>query len=241
MEEFSDTRQIFSGSFRRPESPCVFEITRQLTAADIFVRQSTMVGAKTPAVKSLRATHHKLAQCLASGMSDAEASLATGYSSSRISILKIDPSFQELMSFYSETRKDVFINVMERMAGFATDAVEVLQERLAEKPEAFSNKDLNDLIKTTADRGGHSPVQKTENKTIIISAEDLKKMKQEVENTQNGQVRKIHQVEEVSRFKDRQKSQEDKEPLILHNDNRPSGDSEEQAKASGLAGEGDNL
>lgn len=186
---------------------------------DIAKRLVLGAESEVPRIKALRATHHKLAQCLAMNFSDAEASIATGYSPSRISILKQDPAFKELQAFYAEARDKVFVDVQQRMAGFATDALEVLQERLEVSPQVFTNKELNELIKTTADRGGHSPVQKSESKTIVLTAKELEDIKKGVETAQNGQVRKINQAEEVVRVKAREGLQEDSESSLSANDN----------------------
>ena len=247
LEEFSQDRQVFSGSFRRPEVPLSFEITRELNASDLYVRSTLGADSVTPRIKSLRATHHKLAQCLAMNFSNAEASISTGYSPSRISILMGDPSFQELLAFYKDKKRDVFVDVQQRMAGFATDAVEVLQERLAESPEKFTNKDLNELIKTTADRGGHSPVNRSETKNINLTAADLDKMKQEVEEAQNGTVRRINQGEESQRVKTvlaseaGPQSSEGQGAQISCNDNRPASVVHAETSDAGSKGEGDNV
>lgn len=245
MAEQSHSSYI--GSYRRPAQEVHFEVTRELTAGDLVVRAATGVGSKSPGIKALRATHHKLAQVIASGFSDAEASLATGYSPSRISILKSDPAFAELLTHYGTKRDEVFVNVTERMAGFATDALEELHDRLLNNPGEFKVKDLNEVIKTTADRGGYSPVQKTENKTIVLTAGELANLKAEVANRQNGQVRKINQVEEATRVKGYLQGQADKslsgseESQIGSNDNRPTGDILIEATASGLQSQGDDL
>jgi len=174
-----------------------YEVVRELLEEDLLVRSISNVGATPPGIKSLRALHHKLAQCLAQGFTDTEASISTGYSPSRISILKADPTFKELLNYYQGKASEIYIDVTQRMAGFATTAVEVLQERLEDRPDSFSNKDLNQLIKTTADRGGHSPVSRSEIKTITMDAKTLMEMKQEVEAKQSGQVRRINQTEEA--------------------------------------------
>lgn len=230
----------------RAEAEIEFAVVRELEDADILVRGASPIGSKPPEIKALRATHHKLAQVLAQGFADAEAAIATGYSLSRISILKSDPTFKELLSFYESERREVFVDVQQRMAGFATTAVEVLQERLEEKPEAFSNKDLNELIKTTADRGGHSPVQKSENKTIILDARQLAALKEEVEAKQSGQVRKINQAEEATRVKtylegkNNSGNSGDTIPEISANDNATVSVSG-AATTTGGEGEGDNI
>lgn len=201
-------QEIHTMTFRRPPEDISFMVERSLTSLDLAERKVTPVGSKPPALKNLRATHHRLAQLLASGMKPAEASLGTGYSLSRISILQADPAFAELLAHYSEKREEAFVDVQQRMAGVATDILEVLQERLAESPDSFSNKDLNELVKTTADRGGYSPVQKTETKNITISASDLLAIKEEVAKRQNGQIRKINQIEEAGRVKAFTRSEE---------------------------------
>lgn len=228
-----------TGRIGKAASPLEFEISRELLPEDLIIRAATSVDIKPSAIKSLRALHHKLAQVLAMNFTDAEASIATGYSPSRISILKADPAFQDLLAFYATDRKEVFVDVQQRMAGFATTALEVLQERLEDKPDTFTSKDLNNLIKTTADRGGHSPVHKTENKTIVLTAQELKVLKEGVEAKQNGQVRKINQSEETQRVK--QRIEGDLEPAVCDNDNGPSRDILQEAETPGSAGQGDNL
>jgi len=244
MEEFSQDRQVFNGSFRRPEVPLEVSIERELEEMDLALRSTLGAGGSTtPSVKALRATHHRLAQALATGHSETEASLITGYSPSRISILKQDPAFKDLLAHYMTVRDIAFVDVQQRMAGFATDALEELQERLETKPSSFSVKDLNELIKTTADRGGHSPVQKKETRNINISTADLENIKKEVESRQNGQVRKINQAEEARAVKAlfRQEPPEDPGTIDGSNDNRPSSGVQQETEASGDKGQGDNL
>lgn len=205
-------------SLRRPEIRLDAEVVRELTEADLLVRETLGAGSTLPTIKALRATHHKLAQCLAAfNMSEAEASVSTGYSPSRISILKKDPSFIELLAFYSTQKQDIFVDVTQRMAGVATDTLEVIQERLQDNPESFKAKDLVEVLKATADRGGHSPVRKSETKSITITASDLLKMKEEVNQKQYGQIRKINQAEEVERFKANESSLQEADAGVQDN------------------------
>lgn len=192
-----EARMEYTGRIGKAEVDLDYAIVRELLEEDLLVRSVSTIGSTAPGIKSLRALHHKLAQCLAQGFTDTEASISTGYSPSRISILKADPTFKELLNYYQGKASEIYIDVTQRMAGFATTAVEVLQERLEDKPDTFTNKDLNQLIKTTADRGGHSPVNRSEVKTITMDAKTLMEMKQQVEAKQSGQVRKINQTEEA--------------------------------------------
>ena len=239
MEQFSAGRQIFSGALARSEGPVVFQAIRELEAADLVIREVSSSGVIIPKIKALRASHHKLAHVLAMGLSNEEASLMTGYSPNRVSMLLSDPAFKDLLAYYKDNIKDVFVDVTQRMASFATNALEVLQERLEDKPDGFSNKELNELIKTTADRGGHSPVQKTETKNITLTAEDLLKIKQEVESKQNGSVRRINQLEEAERVKER--LSEGPGPVLGLNDNRPAGVPGKATETPGEPGQGDKV
>jgi hypothetical protein len=60
-------------------------------------------GIKAPAVLRFRDAHHRLARYLALGLRDYEVSAVTGYSLSRISILKSDPAFENLISIYRQS------------------------------------------------------------------------------------------------------------------------------------------
>ena len=106
-----------------------------------------------------------LAKAVASGKSLLECSRMTGLTVGRISNLKNDPAFQELVSYYAEELHEVFVNVQERMAALGTSVLEELQERFENDPEKFTKRELLELFTTMADRsiptakGGPSPQQ----------------------------------------------------------------------------------
>jgi uncharacterized protein YdbL (DUF1318 family) len=134
------------------------EHTRELTDADIAAL-SMPRGAVAPALVRIHSSHHALARCLASGMKASEASLITGYSQGRISILQKDATFAALVRDYSDEAKATFADLAERMSGLSLDAIEILHERLHANPETFSIPVLLDVVKTLADRTGHGPGQ----------------------------------------------------------------------------------
>jgi hypothetical protein len=141
-------------SGRQPANVSI-EFERELTPADLALAPSRVQ--KAPAIKAIRDSHHSLARVLATGSSEGEASLITGYSPSRISILKADPQFQELLEFYRETAIDVVSDLRSRMASMGLDALAELRERLEDSPEDFSPALLKDIVKEMADRTGHAP------------------------------------------------------------------------------------
>lgn len=106
----------------------------------------------TPIIKRLRTQHHHLARLLAEGRKEVEVSALTGYSQSRISILKNDPAFAELMEYYKQEAAAAFVNVHERLAALGITCLEELQARLEEDPEKFANKELRELAAMVFDR-----------------------------------------------------------------------------------------
>jgi hypothetical protein len=133
-------------------------------------------GVKPQTIKRLRDAHHSIARCVAQGLSGAEIGVVTGYSQSRISILKGDPAFQELVAFYQsrlqEIKDTVFTEGLTRLQAVRDEAVEVLHDRLAEEPDKFANADLLDVIKATADRTGLGPASKSTNVNVNIDLAD---------------------------------------------------------------------
>jgi hypothetical protein len=154
------------GKGRRP-APIHYGPPRALTEADIasmWERQAE--GAKgIPRIKTLRYNHHLLAKAVASGKSLLECSQMCGLTVGRISDLKNDPAFQELVSFYAEELNEVYVDVHQRMAALGTSVLEELQERFEAEPEKFTKRELMDLFTTMADRsiatakGGPNPQQ----------------------------------------------------------------------------------
>jgi len=138
--------------------PFSCEHVRDLTEADMAALELPR-GITPKSLVRIHASHHSLAKCLASGMKAAQAALVTGYAPNRISILQNDPAFQALVADYRAEAKSVFADLAERMSDLSLDAIEILQERIQDAPEAFSVPVLIDLVKAFADRTGHGPGQ----------------------------------------------------------------------------------
>lgn len=131
------------------------EFSRELTVEDL---KQPVVGVQTPQpLNKLRDSHHALARTLATGISEYEASLVTGYSASRISILKNDPQFQQLMEFYRQSGTELAVDMRSRMFNLGIDAIEELHDRLHTRPDDMSSALLKDIAKDMADRTGHAP------------------------------------------------------------------------------------
>jgi hypothetical protein len=133
---------------------------RELDEADIAMLASER-GTKAPPLKRLSDRHHALARCLAGGMAEGDAAISCGYDISRVSILKADPAFQELLAFYRADVSDKYLDMHGVLAGLSLDAAMELRVRLEDDIQADEKKipvnQLMELTKLGADRTGFGP------------------------------------------------------------------------------------
>jgi len=149
----------------RPAKAITAEFSHELTPEELLL--PPVKTQTSPSLKKLRDTHHALARVLANGMSEQEASIVTGYSLSRISILKADPQFSSLLEFYREQTIESQADFRARMVNVGLEALQELSERLEDDPESFSPGLLKDIVRDMADRTGHAPQRGPTNITQI--------------------------------------------------------------------------
>lgn len=148
--------------------PWQLEFAREIGPEELVLLHSVSklpTNSKAPLAK-LRAPHHTLAQMLVEHNDVIVVSRVTGYSTARIRTLQADPAFDELVQFYAENKVHAEHDVQKSIAHVGMTATQILQERLEEEPESFSNKDLLALQTAQLDRTGHGPQSK---KTIEIN------------------------------------------------------------------------
>jgi len=137
----------------RRRAPLSLAYCRDLTEADV---KAMWTAPKLPVASQqlvkLRNTHHMLARLLAEGRPNEECSLITGYTPNRISVLKQDPAFQELVIYYEGQVKVQFLDVHARLAALGMATVDELQQRLEDDPSAFKNRELMELAQMLLDR-----------------------------------------------------------------------------------------
>lgn len=138
---------------------------RDLSPADLALLASER-QVQAPKIQRLRDRHHALAKCLAEGMSNAEAAAVTGYDPSRISILKGDASFQELVAHYRQVEDALLAEFTQRATILTLTAMDNLQEA-AEAGELTVGQSL-EIAKTFADRTGHAPLQRVQQTNINV-------------------------------------------------------------------------
>lgn len=140
---------------------------REIVPADLALLASGR-EVKAPTIVRLRDRHHAIARLVASGRRTGEISALTGMCISRISILKGDPTFQELVAHYRSIDEDVAAEITDRMSLLALTAVNNLQE-LAESDEDPLTASQNlELAKLALDRIGHAPVTKVQQTNINV-------------------------------------------------------------------------
>ena len=144
-------------------------------------------GRSTPAVQKLRTTHHELARMLAIGYKDVDVSRITGYSQSRICILKTDPMFKELLAHYGAERDSIVTDVGARLRGLSLTAMETLQERIEDDPDSVSINDLRRLAEMGLDRTGYGPTAKVESRSIV-AVQTLEEIKAAIHKEHRGRV-----------------------------------------------------
>lgn len=161
----------------RPAVEMEAEISRELTPIDLA--DLDMPRPAIAPLKTLRDKHHTLARYMAQGFTDTEISSYTGYSLSRISVLRSDPAFAELVNHYRVNREDAQRRLDERLADATGTALSVLQERLEDDPDKFDNDELLDTLKILADRSGFGPQKTQTNVNLNIGMADRLKAARE--------------------------------------------------------------
>src|SRR5579871_5006068 len=102
---------------------------RPLTREDMEVLREKRVG--PPRLVTLRDSHHRLARFCASGIRDAEICARTGYSQNRLSQLRTDPAFAQLVEEYRGKVEEAWIKNQDEF--FATSVSNMLRaERMIE-------------------------------------------------------------------------------------------------------------
>jgi len=174
-----DLTQPLRLSGRAPK-PIVAVEVRELQPSD-FALLATERGIEAQPLKRLGERHHALARLLAQGVSPGEASVVTGLSGSRISILKADPTFADLVAFYKDKVDAEYVGMHATLAGLSLDAANVLRDRLEEDPDALSVGQLLEAVKVGADRTGFGPKSESTLNVNVGLAEKMQAARERAE------------------------------------------------------------
>ena len=124
-------------------------------------------------IKRIRDVHHRIARRVAEGLGTTEIAQQLGYSISRISILKGDPAFQQLVEVYrkrlNEIEDEVWAGFQKRALMIASDGLEIIQARQEEEGETMPFSELRANVEMALDRAGLSVVHKSVNASVDFS------------------------------------------------------------------------
>lgn len=139
--------------------------TGALTSEELFEGRSreAALGVTNNPIRAIRYSHHKLAQCIASGLSVPLTAALCNYAPGRIYTLMDSPAFAELVSFYRSEEAVAIAEFADAAKSLSMDMIHLLQEKVDEHPEQFSPSMLGELIKVVADRSGNAPLNRTQN------------------------------------------------------------------------------
>lgn len=154
--------------------PMIAEAIRELTQADIAILSSSNRETTGSPLKRISERHHALARLLATGTSQADACIITGYDPSRVSILCSDPSFKELLEFYTREVNAEYLGMHAQLAGLGADALSELRRRIEENPTDIGFNSLLEVVTKVADRTGHGASTKTEVNVTVGLADRMK-------------------------------------------------------------------
>lgn len=138
-----------------------------IATADLQLLKETR-GVKPLPIKRLSDRHHKLARAIASGRSNGECAIIAGYDPSRVSVLKADSTFKDLVAYYrtQASRGDDLLH--DQLSGLSFDAVSEMRRRLEEEPDTLTNDELARMAQLGLDRTGYG-AKRTEEKTVNVN------------------------------------------------------------------------
>jgi hypothetical protein len=138
-------------------------VVRDVTAGDVVPRGSA------PAITRLRDSHHTAARLLARGLNETEVAHITGYALSRLSSLKRDPLFAELIDAYRIEGREAARDLEAMWLGMAVDFGQHIHETLLDRPDEVPIGVALDVFKALADRAGMAPVTRSVNKNLNLN------------------------------------------------------------------------
>lgn len=155
-----------------PRAEAPFEIVGTLVEADMarFGTEGDAVRCPPGHLQTLKARHHTLARCLAEGMSESDAGLFAGYTVQTVSMLKGDPTFQNLIRLYQRDANTASELYREEMGRAGLNAWRELNRRLEDDPAELGTSMLKEVAVAASDRLGHGPSSTQVNVNVGLAA-----------------------------------------------------------------------
>ena len=128
-------------------------------------------GTKPLPLQRLSNRHHVLAEAVASGKSTSECAILAGLTASRVSVLKGDKTFQDLVAWYRTQAARGHDLMRGELIGLSFDSVTEARRRVEEEPDQVSTDELIRLGQLGLDRTGYGP-KREESKTLTLNFGD---------------------------------------------------------------------
>lgn len=154
-----------------------FKITdiRSVVRADLALLAETRPPVR---LASLRDNHHRIARAVASGMSNIDIAATCGISVNRVSILKQDPAFTDLVAHYRAMITADWVEaadpVIEFLGSVRTKSLAMLEDKLVaaeENNEFLPTRELVAMAELGLDRTGYGKVNKNINVNVDFAAQ----------------------------------------------------------------------
>lgn len=156
------------------QQPEVSDI-RTLSRADL---SALAVPRPQKSLQALRDSHHRIARAVAAGLSNAVIAETCGISYNRVSMLKQDPAFIELVAHYRAVVTAEYINSIDPVIEFMrTNAIkaqaQIAQklEEAEEKGETLPTRELLGISELGFDRIGYGKERKNVNVNVDFAAQ----------------------------------------------------------------------
>ena len=149
--------------------PLIMEVVRQITDDDVLRLGSGVASGQgrnvsiRPALKQIRAIHHRMAQLLSQGRSNGEVAVLVGRTPQSVSDLQQDPAFKNLLSYYTDQFMVAMMEDSVRLGVKANNVGEMALDELTARFEddaSRKNMTVADLTRAGAfglDRGALPP------------------------------------------------------------------------------------
>lgn len=145
----------------RAAKPLSAEVVRELVQSDLALL-ATERGVKPSHIQSITDRHHALARCLSTGMTVFEACQVTGYTPSRVSVLRGDPAFEELVAHYRDIGAEATYDYQRKAAIARNVATDLALDKMTDSPEELSFDQRLDAVKLFSAMTGQGPQAKTQ-------------------------------------------------------------------------------
>lgn len=147
---------------------------RELTRGDL---QHLQVKRQPSALQTLRDSHHRAARAVASGLSNIQVAETCGISYNRVSMLKQDPAFANLVAHYRAMLTAEWVKeadpVVELLGTIRQKSLAMIEEKIddaASRDEFLPSRDLATFAELGLDRTGYGKVNKNVNINVDFAA-----------------------------------------------------------------------